>query len=228
MKPVIIGNATQIYMLYDSLTQEPRYVGKTIQPLHNRLSGHLRTARRNPKLPVHRWLAKCFRENRQVFIQLIETVAEQDDWQLRERYWIESMRTQGFSLLNLTSGGEGLPGHAFSDEHKNKIGEALKTGSSFSCLNCGEVFWRKKSAISRGQNKYCSKHCYQLGQVGQPKKSTVPATAIAAAAAAKRSQANCKRGHPLSGENLFITAGGWRGCKECRKIHKAKYRRILA
>jgi hypothetical protein len=226
--PTLIGAATQIYALYDSLTQYPRYVGKTIQPLRNRLNSHLRTAKRNPKLPVHRWLAKCVRENRQVFIQLIEAVAEQDDWQSRERYWIEFMRTQGFSLLNLTAGGEGLPGHVFSDEHKNKIAAALQTGSSFSCLNCGYVFWRKKSAIDKGENKYCSKHCYQLAQVGKPKKSTIPAAAIAAAAAARKSQVNCKRGHPLSGENLFITTCGRRVCKECRKIHKANYRRSLA
>lgn len=47
--------------------------------------------------------------------------------------------------------------------------------------------------------------------------------AIAAAAAEKRARTSCKRGHPLSGANLFITSQGSRGCKECRKIHKARY-----
>lgn len=47
---------------------------------------------------------------------------------------------------------------------------------------------------------------------------------VAAAAAARRARTKCKRGHPLSGDNLFLTTAGGRGCKECRKIHKATYR----
>jgi 5-methylcytosine-specific restriction endonuclease McrA len=44
------------------------------------------------------------------------------------------------------------------------------------------------------------------------------------AAAKKRSeQTHCKRGHQLSGDNLFITSLGARGCRECRKIHKHAY-----
>ena len=49
------------------------------------------------------------------------------------------------------------------------------------------------------------------------------AIAAKAAAAAKNAQACCKRGHLLSGDNLFRTSEGKRGCKECRKIHKATY-----
>ena len=34
----------------------------------------------------------------------------------------------------------------------------------------------------------------------------------------------CSRNHPLSGDNLFLTSGGSRGCKACRRIHKATHR----
>ena len=59
----------------------------------------------------------------------------------------------------------------FSDneERKKKISEALKTGASFNCLVCGGEFWRKKSAIAKGQNKFCSKLCYQSYQKGKEK-----------------------------------------------------------
>lgn len=53
--------------------------------------------------------------------------------------------------------------------------------------------------------------------------STRSTELIAAAAAEKNSRTHCKRGHPLYGENLFITSQGSRGCKECRKLHKAAY-----
>lgn len=48
--------------------------------------------------------------------------------------------------------------------------------------------------------------------------------AVKAAAAEKLSRTHCKRGHLLSGDNLFRTSAGARGCKACRKIHKATYR----
>ena len=35
---------------------------------------------------------------------------------------------------------------------------------------------------------------------------------------------HCKRGHPLSGDNLFRTTAGSRGCKQCRRLHKLTYR----
>ena len=47
---------------------------------------------------------------------------------------------------------------------------------------------------------------------------------IEAAAAAKRAQTHCKRGHELSGDNLYRTTQGKRGCKECRKLHKRNHR----
>jgi hypothetical protein len=47
---------------------------------------------------------------------------------------------------------------------------------------------------------------------------------VAAAAAARRAQTHCKRGHELSGNNLYVNPKGLRTCKECRKIHKANHR----
>ena len=45
----------------------------------------------------------------------------------------------------------------------------LRKGSFFNCLVCDKEFWRQPSAIKKGQNKYCSKKCYQNQQVGKPK-----------------------------------------------------------
>ena len=49
-------------------------------------------------------------------------------------------------------------------------------------------------------------------------------TACSAAALSKRNRTSCKRGHLLTGGNLYTTRSGRRVCKECRKIHKARYR----
>lgn len=162
MKSVVIGNATRIYALCEFPSMTPRYVGKTIQSLRLRLVAHLRTARRSPRLPVARWLAKCEREGRQVCIKWIETTYQ--DWQARERHWINIYRIEGANLLNLTDGGEGLPGHKFSDQHKANIAAALRTGGTYSCIRCGTPFWRKAHEIQKGHNKFCSRKCANVHQ----------------------------------------------------------------
>ena len=48
---------------------------------------------------------------------------------------------------------------------------------------------------------------------------------------AKRNQTHCKRGHPLSGENLYRRKDGRRICKTCKKmnaIRKNEQRRDLS
>ena len=214
---------TRIYTLCEYPSMAPRYVGKTVRSLAARIKQHRRAAR-NAHLPVWRWLAKRSIAGQQVCIKWLETVPPLQDWAARERYWILKHRQEGAALLNLTDGGEGLAGHVFSESHKAKIAKALRTGSECQCLKCGAMFWGKKNQIAKGDAKYCSKRCYQEAQVGKSKMSVVPASAIIAAARAKNAMTHCKRSHPLSGENVFITTMGGRGCKECRKIHKANYR----
>lgn len=159
VSPVIIGDATRIYALCEFPSMVPRYVGKTIRSLRLRLASHLQVANKNPRLPVGRWLAKQKREGREVCIKWLETVPANMDWAERERFWISTHRQAGAKLLNLTEGGEGLPGHKFSDEHRAKISAALKTGQNKSCISCGTEFWRKANQIAKGNDKFCSKSC---------------------------------------------------------------------
>ena len=52
-----------------------------------------------------------------------------------------------------------------------KGAEKRKRGNYFYCLECGNKFWRQPSAIKKGQNKFCSKNCYQQWQIGKSKLS---------------------------------------------------------
>jgi len=58
---------------------------------------------------------------------------------------------------------------ANNELRKRRISKTLKTGAEFECTVCGAKFWRKKSAIARGYNKFCSKKCYQNSQIGKKK-----------------------------------------------------------
>lgn len=232
MKVETIGNArgpcdgiTAIYALTE-MDGSPRYVGKTSYWLHFRHKQHITLAKRDsPKLPVHRWLSRQMKKGQRLCIALLEYVPPGRDWAERERAWISKFRSEGRPLFNLTDGGEGLSGWRLTPEHRKKIADAIKTGSTFSCEICSTSFWRKRSEINKGDCRFCSRACYAKSNKGVSK--PVPALCtdrgILAAAARRRALTHCKRGHPLSGENLFHTSNGGRGCKTCRRIHKTDY-----
>lgn len=203
---------------------EVRYVGKTSNYMIDRRKQHLLPSNLKKRRPINFWLKK--RRGGVGFVtRLIEHVRPGEDWAARERYWIARYRADGHRLLNMTDGGEGTPGCEFSAERRKKMSAAAKTGKTFSCLCCGSRFYRKKSEIAKGQNKYCSRTCYQKHGNRRPKtvsNETIQAGRLATKAR-HAAQTHCKRGHPLSGGNLFTTSSGSRGCKECRKIHKRNY-----
>lgn len=149
---------TAIYALCEFPSWEPRYVGKTVQYLHERHKAHIRDAKRGRRLPVHYWLRKQIAAD-VLAIKLLEYVPPGADWAARERAWISQLKADGHDLLNLTGGGEGLPGHKFTEEHRQKIAAALRTGAHCACLECGASFWRKANQIAKGQNKFCSRPC---------------------------------------------------------------------
>lgn len=166
MRVETIGNATltAIYALCEYPSWEPRYVGKTIQYIHERHKAHIRAAKAGKRLPVHYWLRKQIESGSGLAIKLLEYAGA--NWAERERYWIERYKAGG-RLLNLTNGGEGMAGHKFSQEHREKIAAALRTGAHFNCLQCGAQFWRKANNIKRGHNKFCSRKCAQRLQQGR-------------------------------------------------------------
>lgn len=157
-----IGDAAQItsiYALCDYPSWRVRYIGKTVKYIHERHKAHIRSAQRGSDLPVHRWIRKKLQAREWLAIKLIEYVNPNDDWAVREQYWISHYRSHTGDILNLTTGGEGLPGHLFSFAHRQKIASALRCGANFRCERCGSEFYRKPSAIKRGQARFCSRIC---------------------------------------------------------------------
>lgn len=223
MRVETIGDATPVwvYALVDPDTSEPRYVGKTAGYMCDRHKAHIRAAKAGSRLPVHSWIRGIMEANKPLMISALELVRD-GGWAASERRWIADLRRSGAQLFNVTDGGEGLSGHKFSPEHRQKIANRLRTGSTFTCETCGSEFWRKKNQIARGECRFCSRGCYQASLRGVPRPVPQLCTArgVAAARAKRLSQTHCKRGHMLSGENVFMTSHGARGCKECRRLRK--------
>jgi hypothetical protein len=106
--------STSIYGLIDPVTQQIRYVGKTIEPIHRRLKSHV-TARTSIN-PINRWVAKLFRAGLKPEIFQIESV--ETNWQEAEQYWITYFRYIGADLLNIAPGGDWCPRHAESNRRR--------------------------------------------------------------------------------------------------------------
>lgn len=131
--------STTIYALVDPISDEVRYVGKTIELPRRRLAIHRRDATsskntRQQRTHCSRWLRRLYGIGLQPRLAIIETVPPGGDWAAAERKWIAFFSARS-RLTNITSGGEGLTG--------------IKRGESFRRLMSAMNIGKKMSADSR-------------------------------------------------------------------------------
>lgn len=107
-----------------------RYVGQTVQSPYVRLAAHCSQAK-NParrKLPSSCWIGKMLDEGvRPIVVMLAYVHPDEQIEKLHEAeiFWIDHLRSRGFSLLNIAPGGEGRRGPV-SDEGKRNMSIAGK------------------------------------------------------------------------------------------------------
>jgi len=110
-----------------------RYIGKT-DNLKSRLKGHLEklggTSHKNS------WIKGLLNKNLKPIIKEIDRIPV-SEWQFWETHYIFLFRSWGFSLTNLTFGGDGLSNP--TKEVRNKISDSLKKKYS----SGGLVTWNK-------------------------------------------------------------------------------------
>lgn len=115
-----------IYRLYDPRDEsQTRYVGKTYKTAAERLSEHVYEAIGGSQTYRAKWIRSLLREDVDPCIEVVE---ETDDASVNdlERQWIAKMRAAGHRLTNGTDGGEGILGYKFTDEQKQKVGDAVR------------------------------------------------------------------------------------------------------
>jgi hypothetical protein len=194
----------------------PVYIGSTSQSLRLRMRGHILDARAGSPLPVHRWVSE---RGSGFSVIVLEKCADIPATRAeRERYWV----SQYDDLLNVTDGGLGGSGTEWTEERRRRVAEAIRSGDTFSCQQCGDQFWRKRRDIIKGHNKFCSRACYQASIRGKsrPVPEHVRERGIVAAAKRRKELTHCLRGHPLSGDNLRVNKTGSRVCRTCERLHK--------
>jgi hypothetical protein len=105
---------TLIYTLSDPLTNEIRYVGKTVKSLKERLTGHLYLRGKENNYRTN-WIKSIVKSgNIPIINQIDETTWDKS--QELEKYWIKKFKNEGYRLVNLTDGGEGALGCKRSKE----------------------------------------------------------------------------------------------------------------
>jgi group I intron endonuclease len=100
------------------------YVGKTSTNISKRFNSHVCSCRKN-KTKHHKVWNKSLDSNNQPEIIILEETNKIEINNL-ERWYIAYFKSIGVKLTNLTTGGDGLQGHIFSNEHKQKISHAKK------------------------------------------------------------------------------------------------------
>lgn len=116
-----------IYKLICPLTDEIKYVGKTVQSLKKRRYKHLYELFRTPS-KKNSWLIKL-KQLGLLFDVKIELIEECEIGCLNDReiFWIKNFKDAGIILTNMTDGGDcGSLGHKHSDEAKEKIRKRAK------------------------------------------------------------------------------------------------------
>lgn len=113
-----------IYSLKDPLTNEIRYVGKTVN-VKRRMYLHIAEAKTS-KTHKAKWVNKLLESGVKPILEILEVV-DDDCWEFWEKYWISQMRSWGFKLCNLTGGGDGVK--FWSEEMKINMSK-IKKGCS--------------------------------------------------------------------------------------------------
>lgn len=219
-----------LYILIDPRDNEIRYVGKTVQKLHRRLSGHLLDARTAQNKRA-RWIAKLLRLGYLPRIELVQTVPE-SDWQSAEQYWIGYYRSLGCDLVNGTEGGDGgnrqtpevrakmsaikkgitpqwRVGTTHSEATKQKIGQS-NSGKSPSAET------RSKMSVSHTGQKRTDEQRSHMGQAWLGRKHTEESKLKMSAAKKGRHNTHCLHGHEFTLENTKWEDGHQR-CIACRR-----------
>lgn len=118
-------NKVFIYTLSDPITNEIRYVGKTIQKLSTRYSDHISFTKQRNKLNYYskNWIKSLISQNLYPKMEILDIV-DKNNWQSEEIFYISYFKYLGFNLTNHQIGGEsgneGCTWKISKEKRKNK------------------------------------------------------------------------------------------------------------
>ncbi len=116
-----------------------------------------------------------------------------------------------------------LAGHRVSIElFKGPIPQGM-----YACHTCHNTYCVNPDHLYAGTAKQNTDDMMRSGRhaAAQPEVREALIARCKKMNATRRALTHCKRGHPLSGDNLFIDKKGSRVCRECTRMACSKYKR---
>lgn len=172
-----------IYTLTDPITNQIRYIGKTVN-LKRRYTSHS-SIKENIKENTHRskWVLSLLNKGLKPIMHVIDQTNH--DWQKLEKFYIQKYKNEGFDLCNLTLGGDGGTGHSkykefiiyqfdkngqLINEFQNTKIAAKQSNTSFEnikrCIRgtyktAGGFYWSKEKNFKSKNRNHNAKYVYQ-------------------------------------------------------------------
>lgn len=94
-------------LVLESAPEDYRYIGRTSQTTHRRLSKHRTAARTTDGAYLGRWIRKAWSAGETIGIVVLEDELTYEESGVREIALIKYYRDQGFRLTNISGGGDG-------------------------------------------------------------------------------------------------------------------------
>lgn len=151
------GRPVAIYALCDPDTLEPRYIGKTVNPV-TRLTQHVSPSSLSGRTHKSHWISKLQRRGKRPLMVILEWVSEAS-WSMMEKRYISELRLIGARLTNGDEGG--LGGQTGPEKRSRYLKRMLsKAYSDF---------------IRDGQIELANKHAQRLRRLYQAHPKFMPA-----------------------------------------------------
>lgn len=113
----------KIYTLSCPISNQVRYIGKTVESLEKRFNRHISYSKREKSHKAN-WINSLLKNNKRPIIEILDECST-NDWEIIEQYWISQFKNWGFNLVNYTDGGQGAHGRIVSENTKKKISQSL-------------------------------------------------------------------------------------------------------
>ena len=94
-------------LVLESSPEDYRYIGRTIETLHRRLSKHISETNVGNQTYVYRWIRKSIAQGETIKIVILEDNLTYKQSGIREIELIRHYKNIGYKLTNLTEGGDG-------------------------------------------------------------------------------------------------------------------------
>lgn len=138
-------------LVLESAPEDYRYIGRTSETPHRRLSKHRTAARTTDGAYLCRWIRKAWSEGETIAIVVLEDELTFEESGIHEIALIKQYRDAGFRLTNISAGGDGCLGNSGWKHTEETL--AKMRGNKYCLGRKDSDETRKKKSLSSMGNK---------------------------------------------------------------------------